>query len=140
MWEQPHTPWITCWIALDDVSESNGTIYVLPHTRSEHSDAAIGSLEAVTPHELATDGSNDLIGYSGGEEGVPVEMKAGGMAVFSSTTFHRSGRNASGDVRRACESPVSLIVCVLVAVTFADEESLGLAGQTCARTATGRWS
>ena len=49
------------------------------------------------------DGSNDLIGYTGGEEGVPVEMKAGGMAVFSSTTFHRSGRNASGDVRRACE-------------------------------------
>ena len=107
MWEQPHTPWITCWIALDDVSESNGTIYVLPHTRSAHSDAAIGSLAAVTPHELATDGSNDLIGYSGAEEGVPVEMKAGGMAVFSSTTFHRSGRNASGDVRRACESPVA---------------------------------
>ena len=74
MWEQPHTPWITCWIALDDVSESNGTIYVLPHTRSEHSDAAIGSLEAVTPHELATtrgrlERSDRLLGGRGGRAG-----------------------------------------------------------------------
>ena len=49
------------------------------------------------------DGSNDLIVTPRPDEaaGVPVVMKAGGLVVFSSTTFHRSGRNSSETDRRA---------------------------------------
>ena len=43
-------------------------------------------LAAVVPHELATDGSNDLVGYSGDEQGTPVEMKAGGGESRHSTS------------------------------------------------------
>ena len=28
-----HPPYLTCWCALDDVDEANGTAYVLPHSR-----------------------------------------------------------------------------------------------------------
>jgi len=88
MWEQPHTPWITCWIALDDVSEENGTVHILPHSRSEaaaSTGARQGTLAAVVPHKLATDGSNDLVGYSGDQQGTPVEMQAGGGESRHST-------------------------------------------------------
>ena len=73
MWGASHTPWITCWIALDDVSEENGTLFLLPHA-SEH---AVGSLAAVSPHDLATDGTNDLVGQVGGAAGQPLVLRAG---------------------------------------------------------------
>ncbi len=30
----PHRPYITCWVTLDDVSEANGTVYLLPYSRA----------------------------------------------------------------------------------------------------------
>jgi ectoine hydroxylase-related dioxygenase (phytanoyl-CoA dioxygenase family) len=30
----PHAPYLTCWITLDDVSEANGTVYLLPYARA----------------------------------------------------------------------------------------------------------
>ena len=35
-WYNPtteHKPYVTCWCTLDDVSEENGTVYLLPHSR-----------------------------------------------------------------------------------------------------------
>ena len=29
-----HRPYLTCWIALDDVTETNGTVYLLPYSRA----------------------------------------------------------------------------------------------------------
>ena len=36
-WYDPttsHRPYVTCWCTLDDVSEENGTVYLLPHSRA----------------------------------------------------------------------------------------------------------
>ena len=36
-WYDPttsHRPYVTCWCTLDDVSEKNGTVYLLPHSRA----------------------------------------------------------------------------------------------------------
>ena len=30
----PHRPYLTCWCALDDMSEENGTVYILPYERA----------------------------------------------------------------------------------------------------------
>ncbi len=84
--------YVTAWIALDDVDETNGTIYVLPYEKAGTS--------AQIPHELQ-EGSNDKVGYFGDDPGIPVIAPAGSVAVFSSTTFHRSGPNRSRDMRRA---------------------------------------
>ena len=38
-WYDPttqHKPYVTCWCTLDDVSEENGTVYILPHSRGRH--------------------------------------------------------------------------------------------------------
>lgn len=87
-----HPECITCWCALDDVTEANGTIYVLPASR-------FGS-RALVPHTKDPD-SNDRLGYFGPDPGDPVVAPAGSIAVFSSTVFHRSGPNPSGAQRRA---------------------------------------
>ena len=89
--DHPHRPYLTCWIALDDVTEANGTVYLLPYSRAGTRD--------VVKH--ARDGqSNDLIGYSGDDPGDPVIATAGSIACFSTTLFHRSGPNTTDGVRR----------------------------------------
>ncbi|MFQ5951220.1 MAG: phytanoyl-CoA dioxygenase family protein [Candidatus Geothermarchaeales archaeon] len=88
----PHRPYLTCWSALDDMSEENGTVYILPFDRA-------GTRDCV-PH-YREEGSNDLIGYTGDDPGIPVIVPAGSIAVLSSTTFHRSGANATDRMRRS---------------------------------------
>jgi len=88
---EPHRPYLSCWCALDDVNEENGTVYLLPWSR-------VGGGE-IQEH-VRQEGSNDLVGYFGDDPGVPVTVSAGGIAVFSSATFHRSGANTSGAMRR----------------------------------------
>ena len=87
-----HAPYLTCWAALDDMSVANGTISVLPH------DVA-GSRDRIFEHEHEP-GTNDLIGYRGDEPGKLIEMGAGGVAVFQSTSLHRSGPNHTNAQRR----------------------------------------
>src|SRR5690349_9060332 len=51
-----HRPYLTCWCALDDMSEENGTIYVLPYSRA--------GTKGIIPHQ--TDNQiNDKVGYFG---------------------------------------------------------------------------
>ena len=43
-WYEPsadHKPYVTCWCTLDDVSEANGTVYILPHSRAGTKDKII---------------------------------------------------------------------------------------------------
>jgi ectoine hydroxylase-related dioxygenase (phytanoyl-CoA dioxygenase family) len=86
-----HQPYLTCWIALDDVTEANGTVYLLPYSRAGTRDV----VEHVRDEE-----TNDLIGYFGDDPGEPVIVPAGSIACFSSTLFHRSGPNSTDYMRR----------------------------------------
>ncbi len=76
--------YLTCWIALEDATIENGCIWVMPETHKqgtvEHRDTPIGKQC-----------------YFGNDKGVPVPLRQGGMAVFSSLTFHKSGPNLTRD-------------------------------------------
>jgi ectoine hydroxylase-related dioxygenase (phytanoyl-CoA dioxygenase family) len=86
-----HRPYLTCWIALDDMTEANGTVYLLPYSRA----GTRGVVKHVRDKE-----SNDLVGYFGDDPGDPVIVPAGSIACFSSTLFHRSGLNTTDRLRR----------------------------------------
>ena len=87
----PHRPYLTCWIALDDMTEANGTVYLLPYSRARTRDL----VEHTRDEE-----SNDLVGYFGDDPGDPVIVGSASIACFSSTLFHRSGPNTTDRVRR----------------------------------------
>ena len=88
-----HNPYLTCWIALDDMSEENGTISVMPHS-------TLDTQARIIDHQVQ-EGSNDLVGYDGEETGVQIDVPAGSIAVFSSTNLHRSNANYTANPRRA---------------------------------------
>ncbi|MEL0456031.1 phytanoyl-CoA dioxygenase family protein [Flavobacteriaceae bacterium SZ-1-7] len=86
-----HTPYLSVWCPLDDVTEENGTVYLLPYKEA--------GTEKRIDHILQ-EGTNDKIGYFGDNPGVPAILKAGDVALFSSTCFHRSGSNTTNKSRR----------------------------------------
>ncbi len=86
-----HKPYLTCWCALDDMSEENGTVHLLPFSRS-------GIRSWV--HHIVEPGSNDKVGYFGSDPGISVLVPAGSIAVFSSIVFHSSGANTTSNMRR----------------------------------------
>ena len=86
-----HAPYLTCWIPLDDVSEANGTVHLLPYARA-------GTRDVVS--HVRDEATNDLIGYTGDDPGDPVVARAGSIVCFSSTVFHRSGPNLTDHMRR----------------------------------------
>lgn len=86
-----HRPYLTCWCTLDDVTEENGTVYILPYSRA--------GVREMVKHSRE-EGTNDLIGYFGDDPGVPVIVPVGSIAVFSSVCFHRSGPNRTNKMRR----------------------------------------
>jgi hypothetical protein len=94
-WYNPtkeHKPYVTCWCTLDDVSEQNGTVYLLPHSRG-------GTKHRVIDH-VKEAGTNDLIGYTGSDPGDAVIVPAGSIVAFDSFVFHRSGPNKTDNMRR----------------------------------------
>jgi ectoine hydroxylase-related dioxygenase (phytanoyl-CoA dioxygenase family) len=84
-----HKPYVSCWCALDDVNEENGTVYMLPYSRA-------GTRERIEHIRIG----RDMVGYHGDDPGDPVIAPAGSIAVFSSVCFHRSGANRSPRMRR----------------------------------------
>ena len=86
-----HTPYLSCWVTLDDVDEKNGTVYLLPYDRA-------GGRDRV--EHRRDEESNDRVGYFGDDSGDPVVCPAGSIACFSSTVFHRSGPNTTDRMRR----------------------------------------
>ena len=96
-------PYLSCWCALDDMSEANGTVYMLPYSRAPQGRKVV---EHVRDPEI-----NDLVGYHGDDPGDPVICPAGSIACFSSFCFHRSGFNTSPNYRRVflaqyCAAPI----------------------------------
>lgn len=86
-------PWyLTCWVALDDMSEANGTASILPWSRHPASRERL-------PHR-ADPQLSDLVGYDGDDPGDPVICPAGSIALFTSRTLHRSGANTTARQRR----------------------------------------
>jgi hypothetical protein len=94
-WYDPttdHKPYVTCWCTLDAVSEENGTVYILPHSRA-------GTRDKIIDHHKE-EGTNDLIGYTGPDPGDPLIVPAGSIVAFDSYVFHRSGPNRTDRMRR----------------------------------------
>ncbi len=97
----PHPPYLTCWCPLDDVSEENGTVYILPYDRA--------GTRTMVPHKMDP-ATNDKVGYFGDDPGIPVICPAGSIAVFASTVFHRSGFNRTPNMRRVYLAQYSPVV------------------------------
>ena len=88
----PHRPYVTCWAAVDDMTEANGTAYVLPFSE-------VG-IRTLVEH-VRDPQTGDKVGYFGRARGVPAIVPAGSLVVFSSLSFHRSGANTTDRMRRA---------------------------------------
>lgn len=86
-----HAPYLTCWVALDDVTEENGSVYLLPYSRS--------GIRSYVKH-IPDPKVNDRVCYFGPDPGVAVVVPAGSIAVFSSVVIHRSGPNRTDRMRR----------------------------------------
>lgn len=86
-----HKPYLSVWCPLDDVTEENGTVYLLPYKEA-------GTKKRI--EHVLQEGTNDKVGYFGDNPGVAAIMKAGDVALFSSTCFHRSGSNFTNQARR----------------------------------------
>lgn len=86
-----HKPYLSIWMPLDDVTEENGTVYLLPYAEAGTDSRIEHVLEA---------GTNDRIGYFGDNPGVPAILDKGDVALFSSTCFHCSGANKTNKSRR----------------------------------------
>ncbi len=87
-----HAPYISLWVALDDATEENGCVYLIP--RDLDADPGIDSHERL-------DGTDELNGYFGADSGLAMNCSAGTVVAFSSRTLHRSGENRTGRPRRA---------------------------------------
>lgn len=87
-----HKPYLSCWCALDDMSEANGTVHLLPFSQ-------VGIRSWV--QHIVDEDSNDKVGYFGSEPGLTVEMEAGSIVAFTSLNFHSSGTNTTDKFRRA---------------------------------------
>ena len=89
---QPHKPYVSLWCALDDMTEENGALSVLPFSRAESRE--------VVEHQKDKK-VNDLVGYRGSDPGVVLSVPSGSIIVLSSLTFHCSGANITDKPRRA---------------------------------------
>lgn len=88
----PHRPYVSLWCTLDDMSEANGTLHLLPFSRA-------GTRQVV--EHTKEKGTNDLVGYRGDDPGVAIRAPQGSILVMSSTLLHRSGANVTSQPRRA---------------------------------------
>lgn len=87
---EDHDPYLTCWIPLDDVTEENGSVYLMPYSRS--------GIRSYVKHVPIDTG--DKVCYFGSDPGMPVTASAGSIVCFSSTVIHRSGANMTDRMRR----------------------------------------
>ncbi|CAF0845949.1 unnamed protein product [Adineta steineri] len=107
-----HTPYLSCWCALTEMTTNNGTISVLPIERNPSEDENHKINWCAKPRPSAVtefpcyqhrndDNSPDLIGYFGSDLGIEVLCPVGSIVVFSSLTLHCSSPNHSKALRSA---------------------------------------
>jgi ectoine hydroxylase-related dioxygenase (phytanoyl-CoA dioxygenase family) len=92
MMGREHAPYVSLWCALDEMTEQNGALQVLPYARAGTRD--------VIPH-VKDKQSGDLVGYTGDDPGITVPVPRGSIVALSSMVFHRSGPNITEAPRRA---------------------------------------
>ena len=80
--------YLTCWIALTDATEANGCPWIAPGLHR------VGTLN----HDYTELGFRCL---DAAPDSMPVPLRAGSIAVFSSLTPHRTGPNLTGATRKA---------------------------------------
>ncbi|MBC8141016.1 MAG: phytanoyl-CoA dioxygenase family protein [Armatimonadetes bacterium] len=97
------SPYLTLWLSLNGATVENGTVSVMPESHKqglvEHTPSPIG----LVCHDAADP-----------DQGVAIEVPAGGIAAFWSTTMHKSGVNSSKGIRKAfilqySKAPLALI-------------------------------
>ena len=107
-----HTPYLSCWCALTEMTSTNGTISVLPIERNPPNDEVHKVNWSDKPRPGANgefpcyqhrndEKSADMIGYFGNDRGVEVVCPIGSIVVFSSLTLHCSSSNRSNALRSA---------------------------------------
>lgn len=87
-----HDPYLTCWIALDDITEANGPVYILPYSRS--------GIRSYVRH-IEDPKTGEYVCYFGSDQGIPVTVPAGTIVCFSSVLLHRSSANLTSKLRRS---------------------------------------
>ena len=78
-----HHPTINLWCALDDMTEENGTLYILPSSRS--------GTKVRVEHTTET-GSNDRVGYFGDDPGIPLSSLRAASWRFPVLSFIAAAR------------------------------------------------
>jgi hypothetical protein len=86
---------IGAWIALDDATQENGCLYVIPGSHRR------GYLYPQRPHNNPEefDFAQESYGFDESAQ-VPVEVKTGSLVFFNGYLLHRSFKNRSGIYRR----------------------------------------
>jgi ectoine hydroxylase-related dioxygenase (phytanoyl-CoA dioxygenase family) len=83
------SPYLTLWLAVNDVTVENGCVWMLPGSHKnglvEHLDTPIGKA---------------CYSLDEPDQGIPVPLSAGSLAVFWSLTMHKSGLNTSSGMRK----------------------------------------
>jgi len=81
--------YVTTTLALDPMTLANGCLWIQPGSHARG------------PRAHRDTGGFFQVGYEGPEAGVPCELEAGELLVFSSLTMHRAGPNPSEAWRRS---------------------------------------
>ncbi len=82
----------TCWLALDDVDERNGCIWVIPRSHA----GGIFQHRKSGPYFRS-----GIEAYAGEDEPAPAPLPKGGALLFNSLLLQRSGPNHTDRPRRA---------------------------------------
>jgi ectoine hydroxylase-related dioxygenase (phytanoyl-CoA dioxygenase family) len=96
--ENTNSTYLSCWVCLDDVSEENGTLRMLPYPPAA-SDATHRERASAYPpiSDLPSPMSEDVSDSCG----QLLTMRAGSVVFFSDVVLHCSGPNFSEAIRRA---------------------------------------
>lgn len=81
-------PFVVIWVALDDMTEANGGLRVLPFDRAPTTE--------LVPQQVRDKRELDFP-----DEGDLIELSAGDALVYDGRVFHQSGVNRTDDWRRA---------------------------------------
>jgi phytanoyl-CoA hydroxylase len=84
------SPYLTIWLAVNDVTVENGCVWIMPGSYKQ----------GLVSHEETPIGKA-CRSLTDPDQGVPVPLTAGSMAVFWSLTMHKSGLNVSDHTRKA---------------------------------------
>jgi hypothetical protein len=87
-----HAPYLTCWCPLDDATAQNGTVRLIPFSRSPQARGGI------VPH--VRDGGDLRATEVNAAAAITIEAKAGSVVAFSSLALHATGANLTSRMRR----------------------------------------